>query len=559
MEYPYECSEQIFSRYFANKLGSQILAENPVIQSVFDQWKEEGNFKSPLEENAELKSILIQETPWLRDAQNEAEQQKRIAMLFDLDKMDRQLTSAIDKLAQMQLSNGGFPWFSGNGIANRYITQYILTGLGQLQKITSSDADSKIRNIIQKGIQYLDAGIRKDYELLLENKKVYDNINLSDQHIGNYQVQAIYARSFFDKEIPTSSQKAYDYYINQSKEYWKAFDLKLRGMIALSHFRMGDKNLSYKILASLNENSITSEEMGMYWKENKNSYYWTQSPIETQALMIRLFEEIGQSDSSIHKDELKTIIQNLQIWLMQNKRSNQWSTTKATTQAIYALLQNNQEQLSEMDEVQVSLGSKTIDVAIKEKGAGYIKKSWKPTEIEQAMSNISVTKKNEGLAYGSVYWQYFEELDKIDANTEGPLKLTKKVFKVSRNDKGEILSEVTDSVQLKLGDKVRIRIVLKSDRNMEFLHMKDQRAAGLEPVDVISAYKWQDGLGYYQSTKDASTNFFFEELPKGVYVFEYDLLVNNAGVFLNGVTTIESMYAPEFKSHSEGIILQLNK
>lgn len=559
MEYPYECSEQIFSRYFANKLGSQILADNPAIQAVFNQWKEAGNFKSPLEENPDLKNILIQETPWLRDAQSEAEQQKRIALLFDLEKMDQQLTATLDQLAQMQLPNGGFPWFSGNGKANRYITQYILAGLGQLQKIAPLDSDARITSIVSKGIEYLDAEIQEDYELLLKNKKLYDKINLSDQQIDNAQGQAIYTRSFFDEKIPASSQKAYDYYSNQSKEYWKGFGIKLRGMIALSHFRMGDKKLAYKILASLNENSIVSEEMGMYWKENVSGYYWTQSPIETQALMISLFDEIGPSDPSMKEENLKTIIEDLQIWLLQNKRSNQWSTTKATTQAIYALLQNNKEQLSEMDDVQVSLGSKTIDVPITEKGAGYIKESWGSEEIDRAMSNISITKKNDGLAYGAVYWQYLEELDKIEANTEGPLKLTKRVFKVNRNANGEILSEVTDSVQLSLGDKVRIRIVLKSDRDMEFLHMKDQRAAGLEPVDVISAYKWQDGLGYYQSTKDASTNFFFEDLSKGVFVFEYDLLVNNAGTFLNGITTIESMYAPEFKSHSEGIILHLKK
>jgi uncharacterized protein YfaS (alpha-2-macroglobulin family) len=187
-----------------------------------------------------------------------------------------------------------------------------------------------------------------------------------------------------------------------------------------------------------------------------------------------------------------------------------------------------------------------------EAGTGYFKTSWNGAEIDSKMAEVQISIKGEGLAWGALYWQYFEDLDKI-TSAETPLKLKKKLFLKMNTDKGETISEITNKTSLKVGDLVRVRIELKTDRDMEFIHMKDMRAAGFEPINVLSQYKWQDGLGYYESTKDASTNFFFDYLPKGIYVFEYDLRVNNGGQFSNGITTVQSMYAPEFSSHSEGV------
>ena len=178
------------------------------------------------------------------------------------------------------------------------------------------------------------------------------------------------------------------------------------------------------------------------------------------------------------------------------------------------------------------------------------------SEITSEMGEVTLSKKDEGIAWGGLYWQYFEDLDKI-TSAETPLKLSKKLFLKSNSDTGKELTEITETSTLKLGDLITVRIELRADRPMEFVHMKDMRASGLEPINVLSSYKWQDGLGYYESTKDASTNFFMEHLPKGVYIFEYDLRVNNAGNFSNGITTIQSMYAPEFSSYSEGVRVKI--
>ena len=362
-------------------------------------------------------------------------------------------------------------------------------------------------------------------------------------------------RSFY-KDIKASDEvkEIMNYYYGQIEKYWLDRSLYAKGMMALIVHRNDDSQMAGKILKSLKETSITSEELGMYWKTNTASWYWYQAPIETQALLIEVFSETGHVIQSKAKN-LETI-DNLKIWLLKNKQANQWKTTKATTEAVYALLLQGSDWLSVTDAVDVLVANNPIDPSTLENvkveaGTGYYKTAWNGNEVKPEMAEVQLSKKGNGIAWGGLYWQYFEDLDKI-TSAETPLSLKKKLFLKKNTDTGEQISEVTSETKLEVGDLVRVRIELRSDRAMEFVHMKDMRAAGLEPINVLSRYKWQDGLGYYESTKDASTNFFFDYLPKGVYVFEYDLRVNNAGDMSNGITTIQSMYAPEFTSHSEG-------
>ena len=548
MEYPYDCNEQTFSRYYANALASHIANSNPRIQEVFNQWASQDALISNLEKNEELKSILIQETPWLRDAQSETEQKKRIALLFDLNKMNNELQSAKRKLENNQMDNGAWPWFNG-GRPNRYITQHIITGFGHLKHLNvTTDEESQM---IRKAIQYLDSEFVQEYKDL---KKYNSKVDLAKDHLSYTQLHYLYMRSFFSEiEASKEVKKITTYYHSQIKKYWLPRSLYAKGLMALVVDRMDDKTTSTKILKSLKETSITNEELGMYWKANTSSWYWYQAPIETQALLIEAFAEIENDTETID---------NLKIWLLKHKQTNQWKTTKATTEAVYALLLQGSDWLSITEMVDVVLGGQAIDPSKLEDtkveaGTGYFKTAWNASEIKLEMAEVKLSKKGNGIAWGSLYWQYFEDLDQI-TSAETPLKLKKKLFLKTNTDTGEEISEITSETKLNVGDLVRVRIELRSDRAMEFVHMKDMRASGLEPINVLSRYKWQDGLGYYESTKDASTNFFFDYLPKGVFVFEYDLRVNNAGDMSNGITTIQSMYAPEFSSHSEGIRIKVN-
>lgn len=567
MEYPYECAEQTFSRYYANTLASFVANSNPKIQEVFTAWKSSDALLSNLEKNQELKSLIIQETPWLRDAQSETEQKKRIALLFDLTKMKNEQEKALHKLKNIQMSSGGFPWFKGGRYASTFITQHIATSFGHLAKLGVADFDASTKKMIEKAVRFLDAELLKNYEKILKKaseikekaktkrkrEKTYQEF-ISKNNLSHFTIQYLYMRSFYsDISLDDRMKTAVTYYQNQSITHWNAYNLYAKGQIALSLFRNDKKTVATKILKSLKENSITSGELGMYWKTNTAGYYYYQAPVETQALMIETFSEI--LDPDMHQNKQKTI-DNLKIWLLKNKQTNRWKTTKATTEAVYALLLNGSDWISITEMVDIKVGDQNInpskmkDVKV-EAGTGYFKTSWNADEITPKMGTIAINKKENGIAWGGLYWQYFEDLDKI-TSAETPLKINKKLFLKVNTDAGKELKEINKNTAIKVGDLITVRIELRSDRNMEFIHMKDMRASGVEPINVISTYKWQDNLSYYQSTKDAATNFFFDSIPKGVYVFEYDVRVNNAGNFSNGITTIQSMYAPEFSSHSKG-------
>lgn len=546
MEYPYECAEQIFSRFYANSLASHIVNSNPKIQRVFEQWKnhEPQALLSNLEKNQELKALLLEETPWVMQAKSESESKRRIALLFDLNKMSLELQSALRKLADMQAPNGAWPWFPGMP-ESRYITQHIATGLAHLKHLGLSIMDDNeiAARMMQQALLYLDEQMDEDYRRLVERKS-----KLSDMHIGRLQIQYLYARSYFaNRPVQQHQQKAFDYWKDQAQEYWLRHDFYMQGMIALALQRYEDGKTPAAIVKSLREHSISSDEMGMYWK-SAGGYYWHQAPIERQALLIEVFDEVAGDPTAV--DELK-------LWLLKQKQTQAWKTTKATAEACYALLLRGTDFLANDKLVEVTVGSQKLDPANDpdlsvESGTGYFKTAWSGGEIKPQMGNVTVTQPGETAAWGALYWQYFEQLDKITQH-ETPLQIKKQLFLEKHTDRGPVITPLTNDSALKPGDLLKVRIELRVDRLMEYVHMKDMRAAGLEPLNVLSQYKYQGGLGYYESTRDASTNFFFDQLPKGTYVFEYPLRVTHEGDFSNGITSIQCMYAPEFTSHSEGV------
>lgn len=556
MEYPYECLEQLFSRYYANSIATYIVNQNPNIKRVFDIWQQNagsGNanaFLSNLEKNQELKLLLLEETPWVLNARDESERKRRIALLFDLNKMTVQLDEALQKIINGQMPSGAWPWFKGMG-ENRYITQHIVCGFAYLDRLNVVHAreNQKIWTMLTKAVQYLDRKLKEDYDLLLKS-----NVSLDQMHINYDQVFYLYGRSYFkDIKIDDSLSKAFAYYMGQAEKYWLKFNKYMQGMIALSLDRSGKHDAAVGIVQSIKQYALFSEELGMYWKEDWG-YYWYQSPIEAQALLIEVFNDILNDQISVEK---------MKTWLLKQKQTQDWGTTKATANACYALLLTGKNLLTENQPPDIVIGknNKIIIEPLKmdnikvEAGTGYFRTSWSGNEVTPDMGYIRVTNNNDVAAWGSLYWQYFENLDKI-TQAQTPLQLNKKLFVEKLSDTGPVLKSL-DKNPLQIGDKVRVRIELRVDRDMEYVYMRDMRASGFEPLDVISGMRWQGGLYYYQSTRDASTDFFFDWLHKGTYVFEYSLRVNQVGDFSNGITTIQSMYAPEFASHSEGVRVQV--
>jgi uncharacterized protein YfaS (alpha-2-macroglobulin family) len=554
MEYPYDCVEQTFSKYYANSIAAHVANSNPRIKQVFDTWKniQPDALLSNLEKNQELKSALLEETPWVLQAKDESQRKRMVGTLFDLNRMANEQERALEKITKAQSGDGGFSWFPGFP-SDIYMTQHIIAGMGHLDVmgVKSIRTEGKTWHMITNAIDYIDANMKRDYDRLKEQAKRKE-INLDDNQIGYLQYHYLYTRSYFkDRAIPVNSKEAFDYFLGQAKKYWLKNTLYLQGMTCLALKRFGDNTTPAAMIKSFSERALHSEEMGMYWK-NDHGYYWYQAPIETQALMIEVYDEVAADTKSV---------EDMKAWLLKQKQTQDWKTTKATVEACYALLRRGTNALASSKLVDIYVGDEIIDPAKRadtktEAGTGYFKTAWQANEITADMGKIKISKSDDGVAWGAAYWQYFEQLDKITP-AETPLKLKKDLYLQQNTDRGPVITPVTDKTELHVGDLVKVKIELRVDRTMEYIHLKDMRASGFEPVSTISTHKYQDGLYYYESPRDLATNFFIGYLPKGTYIFEYALRVSQKGNFSNGVTTIQCMYAPEFTSHSQGIRVQV--
>jgi len=551
MEYPYQCSEQVFNRYYANALARFIANSDPKIRRVFELWKGAPALESPLEKNRELKAVALEESPWLCRAQDETQARRNIGVLFDENRLDAELARAFEELKNAQLPDGAWSWFPG-GPPNDYITLYICTGFGRLRHLgLDVNVDPALR-----ALQRLDSWLDQSHKEILRQKTEDRN------HLTSMVALHLYGRSFFMEERPIAAavKPAFNFFIGQAREYWPKLESRQsQAHIALALKRLGDTNTADAIVRSLKERSVTDVELGRFWRDTELSWWWYRAPIETQALMIEAFAEIANDTKAV--EECK-------VWLLKQKQTQDWKTTKATADAVYALLLRGQNLLENNQLVEISVANirltpdpsqKTELAAIEpvafEPGTGFFERRFVGAEVRPDMSWITVRKTTDGIAWGSVHWQYFEDIGKIAPYEGTPLKLRKALFTKVNTASGSVLRPVAGPVSV--GDELVVRIELRVDRDMEYVHLKDHRGSGVEPVNVLSRYKYQDGLGYYESTRDTASHFFVDYLPKGTYVFEYPLRVQHRGEYQTGVTSIQCLYAPEFNSHSESFTLKV--
>ncbi|MCB2219612.1 MAG: hypothetical protein KQI35_04390 [Bacteroidetes bacterium] len=549
MEQDRESADAAFNRFYANSIASHLANSNPKIRNVFEAWQNytPDALLSNLEKKEELKSLILTETPWVLDSRDENEQKQRIALLFDINKMAQEKNTALLRLQQLQSSGGGWPWFKGMP-DNRYISQQIVLGFARLKELGVYDVskDPLAQQMLIRAVRYIDQEMKEDYDWIKDQDKDYK----TNDHLNQIRIHYLLARSYFmdDVVISKNQEEAFAFFRDQALNYWAKREIYSKGMIAMALNNLGVKSAPGQIMASIQEHALYSEEMGMYFRDNTYGYHWYEAPIETQALLIEAFDNIFTDQKAVEQ---------MKVWLLKQKQTQAWKTSKATADAIYALLLRGSDWLSSDQLANIKVGDQTIDPMQQEDtkveaGTGYFKTSWSGGEIKPEMGIISVTNENPTIAWGAVYWQYFEDMDKITPH-ETPLSLKKQLFVERNTASGPVIEPYAEGTDLNVGDKIKVRVELRVDRDMDFVHMKDMRASAFEPVNVLSGYRYQGGLGYYESTLDASTNFFFDYLRKGTYVFEYPLVASQKGDFSNGITTIQCMYAPEFTSHSEGV------
>ena len=515
--------------YYAHSLAAFIVKENPRIKQVFDSWKAQGGtketFMSNLQKNQELKNILLAETPWLTEATNEAEQKQRIATLFDLNTMNSQLAVSVEKLGELQNADGAWSWYKGMQ-GSRYVTTQVMEMLVRLNALTHQDADSRMQPMIQKGFEYLGKQAAEEYKSMKEaEKKGAVGLRPSEQVLRYLYICVLDGKAPVDKKVN-------QYFIDKLSGEGKELTIYGKALGAIILQQAGKVAEARLFMQSLMEYSVVTDEMGRYFDTPKARYSWFSYKIPTEVAAMEAIQRITKDTKAI--DEMKR-------WLLKQKQTQTWETPIATADAVYALMATGaSDLLANTGGVEITLGKEMIRTPVDD-AIGYIKK----TVIGDVMNikKVRVDKEGTGMGWGAVYAQYLESMDQIGEQGNG-LSVSRQLYKGD-----EALNE---SAPLKVGDKITVRLTVKADRDMDFVQIKDDRAACMEPLQAVSGFRWSNGLGYYQATKDASTQFFIDQMRKGTYVIEYQVYVNRTGEYQTGIATVQSAYAPEFGGHTGG-------
>lgn len=515
--------------YYAHSLAAYIVKENPRIKQVFDSWKAQGGtketFMSNLQKNQELKNILLAETPWLAEATNEAEQKQRIATLFDLNTMNSQLAVSVEKLGELQNADGAWSWYKGMQ-GSRYVTTQVMEMLVRLNALTHQDADSRMQPMIQKGFEYLGKQAAEEYKSMKEaEKKGAVGIRPSEQVLRYLYICALDGKAPVDEKVNR-------YFIDNLSGEGKELTIYEKALGAIILQQAGKVAEAKLFMQSLMEYSVVTDEMGRYFDTPKARYSWFSYKIPTEVAAMEAIQRITKDTKAI--DEMKR-------WLLKQKQTQTWETPIATADAVYALMATGaSDLLANTGGVEITLGKEVIRTPADD-AIGYIKKTVSGDVMN--IKKVSVDKEGTGMGWGAVYAQYLESMDQIGEQGNG-LSVSRQLYKGD-----EALNE---SAPLKVGDKITVRLTVKADRDMDFVQIKDDRAACMEPLQAVSGFRWGNGLGYYQATKDASTQFFIDQMRKGTYVIEYQVYVNRTGEYQAGIATVQSAYAPEFGGHTGG-------
>ena len=533
--------------YYANTLASFIMNSQPKIKAVFESWKLQGGTKETflgnLQKNQEVKNIILSESPWVLEAQTEEQQKERIATLFDLNNIRSNNIAALTRLQELQNSNGAWSWYKGmNG--SRSVTTYIAELNARLAMLTGEKLSGSALSLQQKAFAYLHQSALDEYKEILKAQK--DGVKFTG--VSGSILQYLYLIAISGEQVPAANKAAYTYYLSKVGELLTSPSMDTKAIAAIVLDKAGRKKEAQEFVASLKEHLTKTDEQGMFFAFNENPYTWGGMQMQAHVDVMEVLEQTGGNTDTV--EEMK-------LWLLKQKQTQQWNSPVATADAVFALLMKGANLLDNQGDVRIVIANEVLETVSPSKttvpGLGYIKRSFTQKNVVDARK-IEVEKRNPGIAWGAVYAEFESPVSDVkqqggDLNVEKQLYVERTVNNVPQ------LQPITAKTVLQVGDKVVSRLSIRVDRPMDFVQLKDQRGACFEPIGSISGYRWNNGLGYYVDIKDASTNFFFDHLGKGVYVLEYSYRVSRAGTYETGLATMQCAYAPEYASHSASMTI----
>lgn len=515
---------------YANSLSLHIVKSSPKIKQVFDTWvlqgKDDKDFWSELSKNEELKNIIIEETPWLAEAEDEAARRQRIALLFDVNGMNDRLATAVTNLAQLQLEDGSWPWFKGMS-SSPYITLQIVQSLARLKSLGIT-FDSQMNNVYQKAIGYLAKEAAEWHSRVIKNKNTY---------WPQYMIMHYLYVCAIDKDaarLADAKVNSYftDYFMGKSA----SLDIQDKSVMATVMDAAGKKNEAKVLLQSVVEYMVSNEEMGSYFDTYKAGYSWCNYRIPAHVSAMEAIMRLGENKEALLDD--------MRLWLLKQKQVQVWDTPISSVNAIYAFLADGGSRLDSTSVMTANVDGETITTP--GDAIGQVSVSLHGEEINNVKA-ITVSRKGSGTGWASVYTQCLESMDKVKLYDGDGLRIERKYMSGDR--------EIDRESVLSVGDKVTVSITVSADRDMDFVRIKDEKPACLEAASQLSSYSWSDGLGYYRVNKDASVEFFVDSMRKGTYTITYDAYVTRSGNYVSGPASVISVYAPQFGSHSEGFTM----
>ncbi|EJW94118.1 alpha-2-macroglobulin family protein [gut metagenome] len=532
--------------YYANTLASFIAQSQPKIQAMITQWKSQGGgketFLSQLEKNPELKNILLSESPWVLEATTEAEQRARIALLFDLNQLKDRNYVALSKLKELQHVDGAWSWYKGM-YPNLSMTLYVTELLVRLPLLIGKELEGDALVVRRNAFNYLHLQLLKEYRERLKAEREGAVFTTPSAMALDY----LYLIALSGEKVPDTNRKAYAYFMDKVGGLLTAGNLAEKSRAAVILWKSGRKSQAQDFIASLREHLIQEPELGAHFAFLDEACCWGMMPIQVH---------VGAMEAFCCVDGEILLLEEMKLWLLKQKQSTCWSSSVATADAVYALLMQGHDLLADSGEVRIALGNKvlnTTDASAAMSGLNYVKETFTAHCAEVDARQLTVDNRSNGMAWGAIYAQYLIPMSEVQQQG-GSLSIQKQLF-VERSDvHGHLsLQPLGEKTALKPGDKVVSRLVMKLDRAMDFIQLKDQRGACFEPLSSLSGYRWMNGLGTYVEVEDAATNFFFDHLDKGVYVLENAYRIVRNGRYAAGIATVQSAYAPEFAAHSNGI------
>lgn len=562
MENDYPCAEQVWNRIYANQLAAYTLSRVPMIQTALDQWKKDtAAGKQRFEKAADITTVLNKENPWLKESVTEEEQIKSLSRLLEADKLKTELTALIPALEKFQTASGGFRWLEG-GNADEATTLYILSGIHKLNELNGwiPGLQEKLQPMISPAIRFMDSLMHQ----YLDRNPVKKELSTRNTLPSSW-IQYLKLRAHFDR-VPNRYPSDYASIRQLAVRNWRSYPSFEQSIIADVMLSGIEKDTAIqKVIPSLLENAVNDTLQGMYWKYSGYAGGY-QSPLSMPSQMLKLLRSISDNSSNKYQAAIPAITR----WMLQQKRTSHWATTPATAEACYALLTSlPATYLNSHRQVMVKTGDMTFRVTPEqaEAGTGYYRQVIEGKKVTASMGRITLqvstvpnqssTAKESGPVSGAVYWQYIENIDQIKESKHTALNIQKKLFRQVAGNSSKTLEPLTPLSNLRKGDRIVTRLIISCQQPMEFMHLKDMRASGCEPVDVISQFQVQEGLSFYQTTLDTYTGFFFRRIEKGTYIIEYDSFLTHPGEFSAGITKLQSLYAPEFQAHSSATILRV--